>query len=254
MIACQAVSRSAPPRSLPTTEQDTLPSLFTEPTLPSLSWEAHQALLTIDIRSSERATSQRDSVVSRLLVRVKPKLSVSSNYHAHFYTATPETPFQIDSTVFIFTAIGQFLDPVLPVNCTEKRNEFSPTYARFLVPRYSLVWPVSDTLRYASCLRTVPTDLVMVFTWQRPIFRMNIWTQHLAYSGTIVADSTRSLPLWIRGELSGTAVVWLNTVRLAVDTAHVSMHVLLRGQSSAREPQIIQQLLILKISRDGFNR
>ena len=170
-IACGPKHQSIPSQPPLTQGQNSPRVLSLKPTLPQLSWTPLRTHITVDVRSSEKQTSQHDSAVRQFQVEVTPVRTAAGDYHAHFTTTSTETPVSTESAVFTLTSDGQLLNLLLPTNCTTTESMFSPAYARFFFPRYSLVWPVSGTLRYSSCHQRIRTIVMMIYVWQRPVLR-----------------------------------------------------------------------------------
>ena len=249
MMACRAVQQqSVPLPSQPVAQQDSVRDNPIQPAASLPIWTSFRTDLTIHVQSSESATSIRDSATHHLQVRVTPVRDTAGSYSTRFSGTVADSSLSMDSTVYILTPRG-IISSELPVNCDMMKARFSPIYSRFFIPRHSVTWPVSDTLRYSSCLGKLGTRSTVVYTWQQPALHASTWAQQVQYFGTIAADSNHILPLSIRAQMNGTATLWFDPIHLNIDTARAELQVLVHGLSSVRQEQIIQQTVSLWIKR-----
>jgi hypothetical protein len=246
--ACRATQRATLPVRVVQPTRDSTTKVLVQTVISSPNWASHALKVFVAVQSSEIAIAQHDTVAETFQIHVVPLQQVTGNYAITLYTSNLNNSIVADSSIYTVSQYGQFLATPQQTSCLKRHPIDSPAFARLLIPRYAPAWPVVDTLQYTSCIQGLHTRVSVRFIWQSPLFQANSWSQLLQYSGTITADSTHLLPLHVRGELIGRATLWLRARDFQLDTADASVQVQLRGESSARSLQSIEQRLQLHIS------
>lgn len=201
-FACRPTQRAAPPAP-PPAPRDTQVSLKPVAVLPLFLsapvWRAEQHSLTVVV-STRDGMGALDSTQKYYRIVLEPSerdsaVSIGVRWRAEGASDT--------AVVHVLASKwGSFASPLS--NACPSTAGYSVTMLRGLVPRYSLRWPVRDTVHYSTCLARVPAPTVAEFEWTAPVsLGDTLWTQVLNIRARVRTDSTRTLPLNVEGVVVG---------------------------------------------------
>lgn len=208
--------------------------------MPQPVWEnaSRELLLVVTARDASAGTT--DSLSTRLRIDLQPTppagtLSIRSR--ADTLPARPATLLHVDHD-------GHFVDPLPTPTCPGASGDLSPLQARMILPRAARSWPVRDSLAYDTCVRGVRARVRALVTWPAPSFddARQVWAQTLSVSGWLVADSSRALPMRLRGELSGHGTLELSPDKLDVLHAAGELLLDLSAESSLKSQRVTQRV------------
>lgn len=255
--ACSSTRGGVPPTPvIPDTTQlvegpvELVPVVFPHP-----RWKSTNYQLTTQGITEDRATAIRDSVQVVQHIRIQPAENpTQSSIMLRLMLVTDSTviPVTPDSgRTYQVDPDGRMLSNSPITRCIRTTSTVSPLYARLLISRYASTWPQTDTLAYDTCIQGVYSEIRGTITWQMPVLAPNreSWIQVVTISGRLSSDSSRLLPLHLRGTLEGSA-----TVLFPADVAQAlqlngTFTFLLNARSAVKQQQVEQMLQLHAIRR-----
>ncbi len=222
---------------------------------PRPRWDPVTYQLTTETISQEPASGLRDSTRSVRRLQFQPQQPggnriFSMRVRVIDTVLTPPVVSLDSGRVYQLSLDGLFTGIAAVGSCTTGGSVISPLYARLLIPRYALDWPQRDSLTYDTCMQGVRSQISGLITWQSPVLDANrtMWLQQIRFTGQLLADSTRSLPLHLRGTFNGTASVTYSVDAADLLQLNSRITFIIDATSSARQ-QHLQQVTVLQAVR-----
>lgn len=249
LYACQPVRHRLPEpiaSPAPVLSADSLSISASSPVLQPPTWQATTYQVALMVVSSDAV--MKDSTQDTLLVQFLPELLSASDIQLSVISKLDTIRASTDTLRrFVLRTDGALLRSVTN-ECSS--SKLSALLVRLLSPRYAISWPQQESLRYTTCNQGTLSSVNLSFTWQAPRYlaSSHVWEQTMVIAGTLVADSTRTLPVRLQGSLLGHATIQLEpeTVQPLSGMSFVELRLI--ATSTLRE-QVVTQTTTLRFNR-----